>query len=149
MVMDATVGRVANQIAEMTKKKSAKVIDLGAQRKRKRAQRVVEILPFSAGYYTLDGREPKRVSMREWAPWFEAANRRVARTNITPKISVSTIFLGLDHSFGAGPPILFETMVFGGALDRETARYSTYDEAEAGHAAMVERVKCASSPIPN
>ena len=57
-------------------------------------------------------------------------------------IEVSTIFMGLDHNFSnEGPPILFETMVFGGALDQEQARYATWEEAEAGHKAMVEMVK--------
>jgi len=37
--------------------------------------------------------------------------------------------------------VLFETMVFGGKLDQEQERYCTYDEAEAGHKTMVERVR--------
>jgi hypothetical protein len=58
---------------------------------------------------------------------------------------VSTVWLGLDHQFGDGPPLIFETMVFGGPLDDETVRYSTLAEAEAGHAAVLERVRHASS----
>jgi hypothetical protein len=58
------------------------------------------------------------------------------------KIMVSTVFLGLDHSYSEeGPPILFETMVFNGPLHDEMERYATYDEAEAGHAIMIERVR--------
>lgn len=38
-------------------------------------------------------------------------------------------------------PLLFETMVFGGPFDQEMARYSTWDEAEAGHKKMVKRIK--------
>ena len=53
------------------------------------------------------------------------------------------MFLGLDHSFGGGAPLLFETMVFGGPLDGEQERYSTWNEAEAGHKLMVERVQAA------
>lgn len=53
---------------------------------------------------------------------------------------VSTVFLGLDHQYGDGPPLLFETMVFGGPLDHEMNRYSTWNEAEKGHQEMVERV---------
>lgn len=57
-------------------------------------------------------------------------------------VIVSTVFLGLDHRRGAdGPPILFETMVFGGALNGEQERYSTWEEAQTGHDAMVARVK--------
>jgi hypothetical protein len=37
-----------------------------------------------------------------------------------------------DHSHGGdGPPILFETMAFGGGLDNFTNRCSTWEEAEA------------------
>lgn len=49
------------------------------------------------------------------------------------------MFLGLDHRhFGKGPPLLYETMVFGGEADGECARYSTRTEALAGHGRMVK-----------
>jgi len=59
--------------------------------------------------------------------------RRVARSEFGP-VSVSTVFLGMDHSFGGGP-LLFETMIFGGKSDGYMDRYSTWQEAEAGHEA--------------
>jgi hypothetical protein len=65
----------------------------------------------------------------------ESQNRHVAKTK-GPGCKISTVFLGLDHSFGEGKPLLFETMVFGGKFDQETNRYSTWDEAEAGHIEM-------------
>lgn len=56
-----------------------------------------------------------------WGRWLETATlnpvtnpgaRIVERTQICG-FTVSTIFLGLDHRFGAdGPPILWETMIF-------------------------------------
>lgn len=76
----------------------------------------------------------------EWGKWSDTADRRVEQTEIDG-VFISTVFLGIDHNFiGRGPPILFETMVFGGALDEEQRRYATWDEAVAGHAAMVARV---------
>ena len=58
------------------------------------------------------------------------------------KIMVSTVFLGLDHGYNEnGPPILFETLVFNGPLRDEMDRCATWDEAEAMHLAMVERVR--------
>jgi len=52
------------------------------------------------------------------------------------------VFLTVDHRFGGdGPPILWETLVFGGPLDGEMDRYSSYDDAVRGHAAMLARVK--------
>ena len=94
-------------------------------------------------HYILDGHEAKPVDLMTWAKWFEKArqDRVVARTNVVPGSDVSTVFLGLDHQWGDGPPLIFETMVFGGPLDQETERYSTWEEAEAGHAQMVERVR--------
>lgn len=51
---------------------------------------------------------------------------------------VSTVFLGLDHQFDDGPPLLFETMIFGGKHDDYCERYATIEEARDGH-----RVACA------
>ena len=55
-------------------------------------------------------------------------------------ISVSTVFLGIDHRHGEGEPVLFETMVFGGNYDGYQDRYCTYDEAVLGHYIVCEMV---------
>ena len=70
-----------------------------------------------------------------WALWYENANeqRLVAHTNVNEFVSVSTVFLGLNYQFGDGPPILFETRVYGGDEDGYQRRYATWEEAEAGH----------------
>jgi hypothetical protein len=69
----------------------------------------------------------------EWGRFYEeVSNRRVAETK-RGDVRVSTVFLGLDHSFGDGPPLIFETMIFGGEHDEWIDRCSTYDEAEAMH----------------
>lgn len=81
-----------------------------------------------------------------WGRWLQDANRTVGMTQITSAITVSTVFLGLDHRFfGKGPPILFETMIFGGPLDQETWRYSSWDDAEIGHRMMVAKARAAIS----
>jgi hypothetical protein len=41
--------------------------------------------------------------------------------------------LCIDHRFGSGPPLLFETMIFGEEDDEYQKRYSTWKEAEEGH----------------
>lgn len=70
----------------------------------------------------------------EWAKWFEGANRHVA-DEMVGEYRVSTVFLAIDHSYGGGDPVLFETMVF---HERESFdemdRYHTWAEALAGHA---------------
>jgi hypothetical protein len=75
----------------------------------------------------------------EWTVWFESADRVVAQDETNQGAHVSTIFLGLDHNFGGGTPILFETMVWFDGNDVEQHRYSTWEEAEAGHKRMVEK----------
>lgn len=95
--------------------------------------------------YILDGKKVvPEPDLYAWGEWFKKADRKVAR-NKTDNGDVSTVFLGLDHSFGDGPPLLFETLVFGGPLKDEMNRYSTYDEAVAGHVKMLARVKEAAA----
>ena len=84
--------------------------------------------------YTLDGQKPVECpDLMKWGTWMETAERRVAKTVISDEVNVSTVFLGLDHSFGEGSPLLFETMIFGGEHDQYQDRYETWEQAEAGH----------------
>lgn len=55
-------------------------------------------------------------------------------------VRVSTIFLGTNHAFFGGTPILFETMIFGGEHDEYQERYATWEEAEAGHQRAIDLV---------
>ncbi len=99
--------------------------------------------------YILVGHEPMAVDMLTWAKWIEKIdNRKVALTEINNKCEVSTIFLGLDHNwFGDGPPILFETMIFGGPLNREGQRYATWEQAERGHEEWVVQARKACAQV--
>ena len=93
------------------------------------------------GKYILKGKSPILCdNLLEWGEWIEGANRKVKFTKLKG-CKVSTLFLGLDYSFAGGPPLLFETMVFGGPLDGSQHRYSTWEEAEEGHKKMVKTVK--------
>jgi len=60
---------------------------------------------------------------------------------------VSTIFLGLDHSFGSEKPILFETMVFSENIDYDQyqIRYLSYEEAKQGHINIYNKIKAGKS----
>ena len=94
--------------------------------------------------YVLIGQTPvPEPDLLTWAHWFEAngESRRVAITNIDHTTTVSTVFLGLDHAFGGGPPILFETIVFGDGKGDEMERCATWAEAEQMHKRMVARVR--------
>ena len=98
-------------------------------------------------YYTFDGPVEDVI---EWAKWFEehGDDRVIARTRHKERgreFVLSTVFLGLDHQWGDGPPILYETMVFdlqrpawnavvASDIDgNEMDRYQSRAEAEAGH----------------
>ena len=97
-------------------------------------------------WYRLDGRKAVRCSMLE--PFeMDKDSKRVGFNQING-VDVSTIFLGLDHAWGNGPPLLFETMVFGGALDQEQDRCSTWEQAETMHALMCDRVRKLSTQPP-
>jgi hypothetical protein len=97
----------------------------------------------SRKYILEEGKPRVEPDLIKWAEWFEDGdNRRVDMTMVGDS-KVSTVFLALDHNFSRkGPPILWETMVFGGELDNEQDRCSgTMEQAEAMHKNMVERVK--------
>lgn len=79
-------------------------------------------------------------NLLKWAAWFESSNRHVAR-DVTGNGDVSTIFLGINHQFGEGQPLLFETLVFGGTHDGYMERCTTWEEAEAQHARIVRMAK--------
>lgn len=91
-------------------------------------------------YYTLEGHDVKPCDLMTWARWLESANRKIGYTK-TENGNVSTVCLGLNHQFDDGPPLLFETLVFGGTEDGDMERYSTYDQAVCGHKKMVEKIE--------
>lgn len=73
-------------------------------------------------------------------------DRRVALDKLDGDVEVSTVFLGIDHAWGGGEPILFESMVFGGPHSDWQDRYHTWAEAEAGHRRIVENLRAGLSP---
>lgn len=94
-------------------------------------------------YYSPDG-EP--IDYREWSRlWHDPSVKIVKQDTVCDgQFKVSTVYLGLDHSWGDGPPLIFETMVFtDGPLDEECWRYSTREDALRGHAAAIERCEFA------
>ena len=97
-------------------------------------------------HYILDAENHTvEVDLHTWAVWFqEASNRVVGWIQVTSAITVSTIFLGIDHRHDRnGPPILFETMVMGGPLDGVQNRYCSHDDAVTGHQAVVAKCRAA------
>jgi predicted RNA-binding Zn-ribbon protein involved in translation (DUF1610 family) len=94
-------------------------------------------------YWRLEGHTPVPVDeVLTWGRWCETADRTVARTAVAPGVEVLTLFLGIDHGWGAGPPLLFETMVCrDGEAGDAMERYSTWTQAEQGHQRIVEALR--------
>lgn len=85
------------------------------------------------GYWILDAdKRPVRASLIEWGEFFQTHDRIVAKT-LVGNANISTVFLGIDHNWGDGPPLLFETMIFGGVHDDYQVRSSTWRQAEYEH----------------
>lgn len=99
--------------------------------------------------WILVGQTPIEVNSKEWARWFEKNQERIVAQEKIGEAFVSTVFLGLDHSYSLNAlrgdpdhvPELFESMVFGGQLDELCWRYRSYIEASVGHKKLVKAVK--------
>ena len=87
----------------------------------------------------------------EWGKWFEKyPERRIVQQDVVKGIKISTVFLGLDHSWSldeSEPPVLWETMVFanegktlGDMCDLRCERYTSHQDARDGHAKMLLEV---------
>ena len=93
-------------------------------------------------YILVDGEPVGVENVLEWMRWRQEHldDCRVALTKLDG-VEISTVFLAVDYGLWSEemPPILFETMIFGGDNDRACRRYSTLEEAMKGHEEMVER----------
>lgn len=116
------------------------------------------------GLYVLDDagepvREPDTI---KWGRWLEAAHkegRKHLGDDTVGPYRVSTVFLGLDYDLGGpGPPVLWETMIFG-LPEKETflgrrfhkelgqQRYASKADALAGHARAVKYAASLPQPL--
>ena len=85
-------------------------------------------------YYRLEGTVPVPCSCDEWINQFKKVNRKVKHSELSTGIEISTVFLGLDHAFDFdGPPMLFETKIFGIEDDSYQTRCSTWEQALVMH----------------
>jgi hypothetical protein len=121
---------------------------------------------FCEGQYILDeqGEPVIERDLFKWGEWLEEAvttgSRHLAEDTIGP-YRVSTVFLGLDHAYGNGPPVLWETIIFGTEEEMEIIpgkkrryrktvdqfRYTSKAEALAGHARAVKLAESLPQPV--
>jgi hypothetical protein len=90
---------------------------------------------MSRWYILNNNNKPIPASITEAADWLEeGSNRRTVKRDEIDDITVSTVFLGLDHSWTpGGKPVLWETMIFGGEHDQYQERYTSHKDALEGH----------------
>lgn len=97
----------------------------------------------------------KPISLLEWGRLCENYSYKRIKLSYLKAYNkrISTIWLGLDHSFSdTGKPIIFETMVF--SLDKTDfdeqyqERYSTLKEAIEGHNRIVKNIKQTILKLP-
>lgn len=109
-----------------------------------------------SGYFILDeDHNPVPVAgFEDFYVWLDAERERVGQELPVATLQVandnwgerpdcvSTVFLGVNHNYDDGPPTLFETMLFtDDDRDQSMWRYSTWDEAVAGHASVVAALR--------
>jgi len=87
-------------------------------------------------YYDVEGNELPNAEA--WIPFLGDNQWRiqneVVQVNGGETVMVSTVHLGMNHNFmNDGPPLIFETMIFGGKHDQYQERYATKEQAEEGH----------------
>ena len=95
-------------------------------------------------YYKLEGQIPVAVeSFMEWSLWMLSAKTIVMINELKDSI-ISTRFVGIDLNLGScnseSKPMVFETLVMGGAMDGKRNFYPTWDEAIQGHLKICTQV---------
>lgn len=105
-----------------------------------------------SGLYILDGQRPVPCEdVSTWGRWCHETDRHVGLAiwgdpDGAEVARVSTVFLGVDHGWSYGLPILFETMIFAPGLpdlDQTQWRAATWEEAAAFHEVACETVRLA------
>lgn len=99
--------------------------------------------------FKLDGHKVVPVhNIFDWCEWMDAGELSVEHTT-HHGVRVSTVFLGLPAPRAAeGPPLLFETAIMKGTeLLAVAERYSTWREAEKGHAKWAKALKEKRTPF--
>ena len=94
------------------------------------------------GLYILDGHTP--VACHDVFEWSETRYKQDSHVadEMVGNTRISTVFLGLDHSWQGGPPMLFETMTFDeNGSTSDPLRCSTWEEAEQQHQRVVDQVR--------
>lgn len=79
-------------------------------------------------------RQGAPISIDEWS----RLNRDFDYRVVIQDGEVSTVWLGLDHQYGDGPPLIFESLTYDAAGNEVMWRYSTEEQAREGHQRLLD-----------
>ncbi len=86
-------------------------------------------------------RKGERIDHDTYLAHFADHEYKLVKKTVIHGNEISTVWLGLDHSYGTGMILIFETMVFGGPLwESFERRYTTEGEALLGHSIISEMI---------
>ena len=88
----------------------------------------------------VDGAPMEEPDVDRWLLWRRCANRVVDQTTIGG-VMVSTVFMGINFRCSDGPPLLYETTVFGGIYNMDKKLSETRAQALVAHRQAVELAK--------
>lgn len=92
-------------------------------------------------YYLNEDHTYTPCDLMTWSNQLENGNRQVDYDELDD-FQVSTVWIGLDHNFGEGEPLLFETMIFDPVGNGDyLERYTTWAQAEEGHKRAIKWVE--------
>lgn len=91
-------------------------------------------------YYDLDGAP---IDFTRWAAIHSDRKQKILKQETINGKLVSTVYLGINHNYGEGEPLIFETMIFpeGEWLEDYCERYATKAQALEGHERAVALIK--------
>ncbi|WAW10685.1 hypothetical protein NB640_03220 [Oxalobacter vibrioformis] len=93
-------------------------------------------------FYKLVDHEPVRCNLDEYARNMQRESSRIVRQSRINECLVSTIFTGIDYSFGIGEKRLFETMIFGMEGDIHPKwQHATWNESVEKHDQIVKMIE--------
>lgn len=100
-------------------------------------------------FYLLDdNKKPYQVSLAESYKLYENMDMKVTARDQVNEVVISTVFLGIDHNIlnsSSNVPVLWETMIFNGEHDGYQERYTSHEDALAGHQRALDLVKSAQT----
>ena len=91
-------------------------------------------------YYDLEGAP---IDFTRWAEIHSDRKQKILKQETLNGRLVSTVYLGINHNYGEGEPLIFETMIFpeGEWQEDYCERYATKAQALEGHERAVALIK--------